>query len=507
MAPECVQVKIEIGHKSVCRTDTTQEGFTHDWVVFVRGADNSNISNFVEKVVFHLHESFPKPKRVIKLPPYKVEESGYGSFILSIEIYFRNKEEPKKVKFDYDLYLQLVGNPPVTNVRVEALTFSDPVEDFKKKLLKGGGVIVSPVAAPSISPPAAITNTPVTSNKSEVSMNSQAAFSSPHTSSPPPPPQPINKHPKKTSPSTPVGQQQGGMLSGSKPPKLKEKDTVTSQSTSTNSGLKRSNEDAPYTQKMKKKKLDRSTPTVDSMSRLPKEVSIIGQPADVEKDKVKQSKTANSKKNEDPNARRKSTDLTATTAGLGQEKATKANMKTLKDSSNKKDASKDGMKAKDSKDKVKKLKKAEEKSNVSPDEPKVQKLTVKRTSTDAWSSTAKSGVVGGVGGINGSSSGGGKEKSLDALFNEFGADNSDSLDDDDAIVTSRDNNNRDDAHIHHHLVDSNAITATTKPHHYTASKASRKITAKTSAKVAHNNTGVGSPQVNGVKHKKDISSQ
>ena len=47
------------------------------------------------------------------------------------------------MKFDYDLYLQLVGNPPVTNVRVEVLTFTDPVEDFKKKLLKGGGVIVS----------------------------------------------------------------------------------------------------------------------------------------------------------------------------------------------------------------------------------------------------------------------------------------------------------------------------------------------------------------------------
>ena len=79
---------------------------------------------------------------VIKLPPYKVEESGYGSFLLLIEIYFKNKEEPKKVKFEYDLYLQLVGNPPVTNVRVEVLTFTDPVEDFKKKLLKGGGMVV-----------------------------------------------------------------------------------------------------------------------------------------------------------------------------------------------------------------------------------------------------------------------------------------------------------------------------------------------------------------------------
>lgn len=39
------------------------EGFTHDWTIFVRGVEGNNIQFFVEKVVFHLHESFPKPKR------------------------------------------------------------------------------------------------------------------------------------------------------------------------------------------------------------------------------------------------------------------------------------------------------------------------------------------------------------------------------------------------------------------------------------------------------------
>ncbi|ERE81662.1 protein ENL-like protein [Cricetulus griseus] len=33
-------------------------------MVFVRGPEHSNIQHFVEKVVFHLHESFPRPKRV-----------------------------------------------------------------------------------------------------------------------------------------------------------------------------------------------------------------------------------------------------------------------------------------------------------------------------------------------------------------------------------------------------------------------------------------------------------
>ncbi|MEQ2283776.1 hypothetical protein AMECASPLE_015069 [Ameca splendens] len=76
---------------------------------------------------------------VCKDPPYKVEESGYAGFILPIEVYFRNKEEPKKVRFDYDLFLHLEGHPPVNHLRCEKLTFNNPTEEFRRKLLKAGG--------------------------------------------------------------------------------------------------------------------------------------------------------------------------------------------------------------------------------------------------------------------------------------------------------------------------------------------------------------------------------
>ncbi|XP_035280666.1 protein AF-9 isoform X1 [Anguilla anguilla] len=134
-----VQVKLELGHRAQVRKKPTVEGFTHDWMVFVRGAERSNIQHFVEKVVFHLHESFPRPKRVCKDPPYKVEESGYAGFILPIEVYFKNKEEPKKVRFDYDLFLHLEGHPPVNHLRCEKLTFNNPTDEFRRKLLKAGG--------------------------------------------------------------------------------------------------------------------------------------------------------------------------------------------------------------------------------------------------------------------------------------------------------------------------------------------------------------------------------
>ncbi|KAL7832344.1 hypothetical protein AOLI_G00298920 [Acnodon oligacanthus] len=142
-----VQVKLELGHRAQLRKKATTEGFTHDWMVFVRGPETCDIQHFVERVVFRLHDSFPKPKRVCKEPPYKVEESGYAGFLMPIEVYFKNKEEPKKVCFNYDLFLNLEGNPPVNHLRCEKLTFNNPTHEFRRKLVKAGGVMVIPEGA------------------------------------------------------------------------------------------------------------------------------------------------------------------------------------------------------------------------------------------------------------------------------------------------------------------------------------------------------------------------
>lgn len=80
---------------------------------------------------------------VLKDPPYTVAEAGYGSFFLPVEVFFKNKEEPRKLMFDYDLVLPACGSPPIDNIRSEALTFTNPTEEFRKKLVKGGGIITS----------------------------------------------------------------------------------------------------------------------------------------------------------------------------------------------------------------------------------------------------------------------------------------------------------------------------------------------------------------------------
>lgn len=54
--------------------------------------------------------------------------------------FFFLQEEPRKVCFNYDLFLNLEGNPPVNHLRCEKLTFNNPTKEFRRKLIKAGGV-------------------------------------------------------------------------------------------------------------------------------------------------------------------------------------------------------------------------------------------------------------------------------------------------------------------------------------------------------------------------------
>jgi len=96
---------------------------------------------FIFSVVFLLHDTFRNPKRVLKEPPFIVKESGYAGFIIPIEVYLRNKDEPKKFQISYDLHLQPSG-PPINKAIRHVEIIRNPSEDFRKKLLKGGAVSI-----------------------------------------------------------------------------------------------------------------------------------------------------------------------------------------------------------------------------------------------------------------------------------------------------------------------------------------------------------------------------
>lgn len=47
-----IRVTLECGHTSELRAQRTPEGYTHDWQVFVRGVDNAEVHQYIEKGIF-----------------------------------------------------------------------------------------------------------------------------------------------------------------------------------------------------------------------------------------------------------------------------------------------------------------------------------------------------------------------------------------------------------------------------------------------------------------------
>lgn len=68
-----IKIAFEVSHAAQ-RKAKPAKGFTHDWELYVRSANkDGDLNHFVEKVVFNLHDTFVKPKRSIKEPPYVVK--------------------------------------------------------------------------------------------------------------------------------------------------------------------------------------------------------------------------------------------------------------------------------------------------------------------------------------------------------------------------------------------------------------------------------------------------
>lgn len=54
---------------------------------------NEDLSTYVKKVHFKLHESYANPNRILTKPPYEVTETGWGEFEVVIKLYFHDPTE------------------------------------------------------------------------------------------------------------------------------------------------------------------------------------------------------------------------------------------------------------------------------------------------------------------------------------------------------------------------------------------------------------------------------
>lgn len=70
-----------------------EDGHTHQWTVYVKPYHNEDMSQYVKKVHFKLHESYNNPNRIMTKPPYELTETGWGEFEIVIKIYFHDPNE------------------------------------------------------------------------------------------------------------------------------------------------------------------------------------------------------------------------------------------------------------------------------------------------------------------------------------------------------------------------------------------------------------------------------
>lgn len=128
------------------RKDGTHQDHTHEWTVYVKGVDDEDISYWLKKVQFKLHETYPNSSRMVEAPPFSVTETGWGEFELQMKLYFVPEANEKAQTLWHHLKLHPYGpdaegqrerKDAVVSQCYEEVLFNEPVEPFYDILTSG----------------------------------------------------------------------------------------------------------------------------------------------------------------------------------------------------------------------------------------------------------------------------------------------------------------------------------------------------------------------------------
>ncbi|KJZ72176.1 Protein AF-9-like protein [Hirsutella minnesotensis 3608] len=130
----------------------TPDNHTHSWQVFVKGLEDTDITYWVRRVQFKLHESIPNYVRMVEGEPGKpfvVNETGWGEFDITIKLYYVNESGEKPQTLYHYLRLHPYGrteeekeamvtqNGEVRAWSYEEQLFNEPYETFYQLLTAG----------------------------------------------------------------------------------------------------------------------------------------------------------------------------------------------------------------------------------------------------------------------------------------------------------------------------------------------------------------------------------
>lgn len=146
---EVYNFTVATGHDAKLKPQV-ENGLTHDWSIYVKGAQGTRLDLVVNEVEFKLHESFPDPIRTIRSADssgaYRVGESGYAGFIVHIKVKFMNGFT---IDLKHDLFLY--NSRDVSSTTEHSLTFANPTGKFRDSLIQSGAEVKD--KSPQRSPP------------------------------------------------------------------------------------------------------------------------------------------------------------------------------------------------------------------------------------------------------------------------------------------------------------------------------------------------------------------
>jgi YEATS domain-containing protein 4 len=113
---------------------------THKWTVFVRGVDGQDITYWLKKVQFKLHETYAHPLRMVEAPDaFEVTETGWGEFEVGIKMTFVPESGEKPTSVYHQLKLHPYGEDKegqkergetIVSQNYEEIVFNEPAEAF-----------------------------------------------------------------------------------------------------------------------------------------------------------------------------------------------------------------------------------------------------------------------------------------------------------------------------------------------------------------------------------------
>ncbi|XP_041480139.1 YEATS domain-containing protein 4-like [Lytechinus variegatus] len=118
-----------------------EDGHTHQWTIYVKPYRNEDLSTYVKKIQFKLHESYANPLRVVSKPPYEVTETGWGEFEITIKIFFVDPNERPVTVYHFLKLFQssaglVLGKKTLFSEHYDELIFQDPTA-MMQQLLTG----------------------------------------------------------------------------------------------------------------------------------------------------------------------------------------------------------------------------------------------------------------------------------------------------------------------------------------------------------------------------------